>query len=182
MSRAKRLGSCLAVALAAACATNSAPGGFLVSPKEAAASPYGGWIELTVGDGRNERRVEGELLAVSGEGDSVWVLRDSAGGGGGALAVPTASVRRGKLTGYSSNAGEVVSWTLLGVLSTASNGLLLIVTAPLWIVTGTVAASGESIAPERRTPPLAWPELALFARFPQGLPPGLPLGALTPKP
>lgn len=176
MARAERLGSCLALALVAACATNSAPKGFLPSPEEATASAYGGWIELTSGEGRNERRVEGELLAVTA--DSVWVLTDS----GGALVVHTASVRKGKLTAYRSNAGKVASWTFLGVLSTASNGLLLILTAPLWIITGTVAASGESIAPERRTPPMSWPELALFARFPQGLPPGLPLGALTPKP
>lgn len=163
--------ACLASTLALACASHNAPPGFLLSPQDAQASAYGGWIELTVRGDPKERRVQGELLAVTM--DSVWVLTDKGG-----VVVPTATVVRGKLTGYLANVGAVSGWTALGVVSTISNGLILIFTAPLWIITGTVAGSAASYAPVRQAPQLPWSELAVFARFPQGMPPGLPLETL----
>jgi hypothetical protein len=68
------------------------------------------------------------------------------------------------------------------VVSTISNGYLLGITAPLWIITGIVASSNESRAPLRGVPPLVWADLAAYARFPQGLPPGIDLGEIRPKP
>jgi hypothetical protein len=163
--------ACMAGTLALACATHTAPVGFLPSVQDAEASAFGGWIELTLRGDPRERRVQGELLAVTT--DSVWVLT-----GEGGVVVPTATVLRGKLTGYLSGAGAVTGWTALGVLSTLSNGIVLIFTAPLWVITGTVAGSAASYAPVRQAPPLPWAELAVFARFPQGMPPGLPLDTL----
>ncbi len=174
IERAHRGAGLAAAILAAACATNTAPSGFLPSPRQAQSSAYGAWIELEqVGSSR--RTVEGELLAVTT--DTVWVLADS-----GAVVLPTSAVARGKLTAWSSGAGAVAGWTVLGVFSTISNGLLAGITAPLWIITGTVAGSGESYAPQRNVPPQGWAELARFARFPQGMPPGLALTALKLKP
>jgi len=159
--------------LATACATNTAPSGFLPSPREAAhTSAYGAWIELKVLGSSRERTVHGELLAVTA--DTVWVLSDSS-----VAVLPTTVVGRGKLTAWRSGTGAVTGWTVLGVVSTLSNGVLLIFTAPLWIITGTLAGSNESYAPQRDVPPLRWAELARFARFPQGIPPGLALDTLT---
>ncbi len=136
---AQRSAAVVAALLAAACASNTAPSGFLPSPQDARASAYGAWIELTLTASSRQRAVEGELLAGS---------------------------------------GAVAGWTALGVVSTISNGLLLIFTAPAWIITGTVAGSSESYAPQGNVPPLRWAELARFARFPQGMPPGLVLNTL----
>jgi hypothetical protein len=157
-----------------ACAGNSAPQGWLPPAAEAQATAYGGWIELTYRDANGERRSQGELIAVTA--DSVWVLE-----GNGGKVVPTAMVKSGKLTGYASRKGTLAAWTALGTLATLSNGVVLVGTAPMWLIGGSLATASESRAPVRESPPLSWVELAPFARFPQGMPAGIELGALHPK-
>ena len=154
-----------------ACAGNTAPAGFLVPPRLAQTEAYGGWVELLVTGGA---RVDGELIAVTA--DSVWVL------GTASVVVPVASVRQGKLTTTNAEVGNVAGATGLGVVSTISNGILLVFTMPLWIIVGTAAGSSQSYAPERRVSPLHWAELNGFARFPQGLPDGVSLASLRAKP
>ena len=164
----------LGVAVACtACASNTAPKGWLPKPIEAQAAAYGGWIELTYAESE-ERHTDGELIAVSAE--SVWVLSGSQG-----LVIPTATVKKGKLTAYAAQKNGLTAWMLLGTLSTISNGGFLIFTAPMWLIGGSLAVGGESRAPERKSPPLTWVELAPFARFPQGLPEGIALTALQEK-
>jgi hypothetical protein len=164
----------LGVAVACtACAGNTAPKGWLPKPAEAQAAAYGGWIELTYAE-PDERHTYGELIAVSAE--SVWVLSGNRG-----LVIPTATVKKGKLTAYAAQKDGLTAWMLLGTLSTISNGAFLIFTAPMWMIGGSLAVGGESRAPERKSPPLAWVELAPFARFPQGLPEGIALTALQEK-
>ncbi len=160
----------------AACASNPAPDGFLPSPTKAPENVYGGWMQVTVPAGRHDNTIAGELIAA--RADTVWILPDS----GPLVAVPTATVKKGRLARYRSDAGAVAGFTALGVVSTVSNGFLLGLTAPLWIITGTVAASSESRAPFRDVPPLGWADLAAYARFPQGLPPEIDLGEIRPKP
>lgn len=173
---ARRMLAALVLLPMLGCASNSAPSGFLPAPAESQSESYGGWIELEVAVGKKDpRRVEGELLAVTES--EVWVAGDSGG-----VAVATASVKHGHLTGYRSSEGAIAGYAVLGTLSTASNGWLLVFTAPLWIITGSVAAGSESRQPVRNTPPLKWPELAAWARFPQGMPEGVDLAALKPKP
>jgi hypothetical protein len=158
-----RLALSLAV-LGTGCASNNAPPGFLPSPSEAGTTARGGWIQVTLRDATAE--VNGELLAVSP--DSIWILTPS-----GATALATSRVTGGKLTAYLSQQDKAAVFTILGVASTLSNGWYLIFTAPLWIVTGTFATADQSRVPQHQVPPLGWPDLALFARFPQGLPPDL---------
>jgi hypothetical protein len=160
-------------AVCTACAHNTAPTGWLPKPAAAQTAAYGGWIELTHHD-TEERRTDGELIAVSAE--SLWVLSGNQG-----LVIPTAEVKSGKLTAYAAQHGPLTLWTIVGTLSTISNGAFLIFTAPMWIIGGSLAVAGESRAPQRNSPSLAWVELAPFARFPQGLPPGVELTALLPK-
>lgn len=157
----------------AACASNTAPRDWLPTPTQAQTAAYGGWIELTY-DQPEERRTDGELIAVSAE--SVWVLSGSQG-----LVIPTATVKTGKLTAYAAQKGGLTTWATLGTLATISNGGFLIFTAPMWIIGGSLAVGGESRAPERKNPPLTWVELAPFARFPQGIPQGIEVTALQPK-
>lgn len=65
--------------------------------------------------------------------------------------------------------GAVALWTGLGTVSTLSHGVALIITAPLWLVTGGVAGAqaGERHGVARGT---ELPRLGDFARFPAGLP------------
>lgn len=157
------------------CATNSAPSRFLPSPEKARTDSYGGWVELVYSHPQGLRYAAGELIAVTQ--DSAWILGDV-----DRLVVPFAAVRSGKLTGYSHGGAAVVGYTFLGMLSTVANGWFLILTAPMWLITGTVAGVAQSHLPQDRLRPLTWTRLARFARFPQGLPAGIRLEDLHPKP
>lgn len=160
----------------AGCATNTAPAHFLPAPVQSQRESYGGWIELEVAESaKRHHRVTGELLAVSAT--DVWVLGDS-----GAVVLPTAMVKTGQLTGYRAGEGAIGGYSALGTLSTISNGAFLIFTAPMWIIGGSLAAGTESRYPVRKVPPLGWPELREWARFPQGMPEGLDPRSLRPKP
>lgn len=162
--------------LVAACATNPAPEGFLPSPGEAGRDVYGGWIEVTRSVAGHEDEVAGELIAASA--DTAWILPDT---GRGAIVVATAAVTHGRLARYTSSAGAVAGFAALGTASTLSNGYILIFTAPAWIITGLVASAHESRAPLKDMPPVRWADLAAFARFPAGLPPGIDLAEIRPK-
>lgn len=172
----RRLIEALFLVPIAGCASNTAPAHFLPAPLQSQRESFGGWIELEVTDsGKRQHRVEGELLAVSAT--EVWVLGDSGG-----VVVLTGMVKAGQLTGYRSSAGAISGYSALGTLSTISNGVLLIFTAPMWIIGGSIAAGSESRQPVRKVPPLKWPQLREWARFPQGMPEGLDPGSLRPKP
>ena len=158
----------------AGCVGNSAPKGWLPKPAVAQTGAYGGWLELRY-DTLTPQRVDGELIAVSA--DSVWVLSKDQ-----ALVIPTADVMAGKLTAYAAQKGALATWATLGTLSTLSNGLFLIFTAPMWIIGGSLSVGNETRAPVRKSPPLTWGELAPFARFPQGMPEGMDLSSLKTKP
>ena len=157
----------------ASCARNSATEGWLPKPAEAQTGAYGGWIELRYNQA-TEQRADGELIAVSA--DSVWLLSQDQ-----ALVIPTTAVKKGKLTAYAAQTGALTAWAVLGTLSTISNGVVLILTAPMWIIVGPLAVASESRAPERKSPSLNWVELAPFARFPQGVPEGIDLSTLKAK-
>lgn len=171
----RRLVSLFVSALVLGCATHTAPHGFLPDPLEAGSSVYGGWIEVTFETSAGTRQVAGELISATA--DSLWVL-DASGGG---TVVATSAVRSGQLVGYDSEVGKVGTGTALGVLSTASNGLFAIFTAPAWVIVGSLAARAQSRLPIEEIP-AAWEDLASFSRFPQGLPQGVRLSGLRPKP
>ena len=166
----------LCAAAAAGCATSSAPRGFLRPPLEAQRSAYGGWIEVALArqpHARTEETLSGELIAVGD--DSIFVL-----GAAGLRAVAVPRIARARLMAYDAQYGALASWTLLGVLSTASHGVGLILSAPVWIVAGSAATAAQSHAPLRVvTRPGELPSLRPFARFPQGLPPSLGRRALS---
>lgn len=163
-----------AAAACAACASNSAPKDWLPRPVEAQTDAYGGWIELDYQDSGVKRGMDGELIAVSA--DSVWVLNRKQ-----SRVIPTSAVTAGKLTFYAAETGPLTLWSTLGTLSTISNGALLLFTAPMWLIGGSLATGAESHAAQRQGAPLTWAELAPFARFPQGMPDGIGLTTLQPK-
>lgn len=164
-----------AFAVTTACVSSTAPKGFLPTPRQAQHDAFGGWIELRFVDVGVDRTMDGELIAVSN--DSVWVL-----GSTSARSIPTTAVTEGRLTGYASGAGGVGAATVLGVLSTISNGWFLVFTTPMWVIGGSIAASRESRAPVREVGQLRWSALRPFARFPQGFPVGVQLSELRSKP
>lgn len=98
--------------------------------------------------------------------------------------MPTATIVDRKLTGYAARAGTVGAATAAGIVSTITNGVVLLLTAPAWAIVGTVATVAQASAPVMRRPAKSqdWRYLAPFARFPQGLPPEVRLDQIRPKP
>lgn len=146
------------------CAGNPVPREWRQPATVAQRSPRGGWIHidtLKASDGRSQASppVEGELIAID---QSIHVLTAA-----GLQSVPMASVRRVTLVGYGTRAGALAGWAVGGGISTLSHGAFLIFTAPMWAITGVVAARAEAGAGVLH-------EVARsFARFPQGLPSGV---------
>lgn len=158
-----------------ACTGNPAPRGWLAPAAQAQSGVYGGWIELRYEEGERERELEGELIALAD--DTLFVLSDSS-----FQALPRTLVRRARVTGYDPATGLLSAWTVGGIVGTASHGGFLIISLPVWILSGSLAANANSSAAKIEYPDGAWAALRKYARYPQGLPPGLDRKALAPKP
>lgn len=156
----------LIVACACGCAVSpSAPPDFLPKASEVPMNVKGAWIEIDpIAKSRVKVNIDGELLAV--ENSNVYVLLGDA-----VRAVPIDSIKSARISYYASESGGVAGAVFLGTMSTLSNGILLIFTAPLWIIAGTATTAGRSRDPILDMRPDGWAEAVKYARFPQGLPP-----------
>jgi len=152
------IGALWLLAMAGGCFRTTAPSSFLPTAPEAARDGYGGWIRIR---NLNDSQIEGELLAATP--DTLHVLSF-----GGWVAMPVNQMRVATLTAFKVPLGPIVTWGALGGLSTLSHGFVLILTAPAWILTSSLAGADASRAPRVQTVDPA--KLVPFARFPQGLP------------
>lgn len=164
----------LALVLACtACVANPAPAGWLSPPAQSQADPYGAWIVISTRDGPS---LSGEFLAV--ENDSVFVLLTN----GTAQGVPMHGILQARIAWYDSEWGRLALWSTLGSISTVSHGFGLILSFPVWVIGGSIAAGGQSRASLLRVDlPSQWDIVRPYARFPGGLPPNMPQ-ALPVKP
>lgn len=149
------------------CATTNAPSDWLSDPEQVASDPFGGWIDVWSREGR----VTGELIAVTE--DTMFAA------GPGLHAVALNDILSARLVIY--DASSLGGFVLLGTLSTFSNGWFLILTAPLWLIGGSIAASRRSYDPIIDYPDKPLKQFAPFARYPQGLPSGLDRGRIRMK-
>jgi hypothetical protein len=160
------------LAAVAGCYQSSAPPGWLPSPVDAQRDAFGLWISVR-GQPKTAPLAQGELIAV--DADTVHVLAD-----GRLVSLARATLCCAELTAYRMDLSELQLWSVLGMVSTASHGFVLILTAPIWILAGTSATSAASYAPRIvSTDPVI---LQPFARFPQGIPPGLDRTTIRSKP
>ena len=111
------------------------------------------------------RDSEGELLAV--EPDQLWLAT-----GKGVVAVSLQPIERVRIEIYPSDALVLTAWSLGGLLSTASHGFFLFVTAPLWLAVGTGVTISAYASNKLDVKPGEFDKLYQYARFPAGLPPG----------
>jgi hypothetical protein len=176
----------LAAVLAAACVSNPAPRGWLPPAQITAREAYGGWIVVDTaqpdrrsspGSGLPAADVAGELIAV--DSDTVFVMPLRA-----VVGIPKARVRSATLFAYDAEWGRLVAWDVLGTLFTVSNGGFALLTFPMMLITSTAATASRSRAPrvELADSPDRWAQLRLYARFPQGMPPGIDRAGLQPAP
>lgn len=173
--------ACVAACVAAAsCATNPAPRGWLPSPREVTRHPWGGWIRVEYRTAKAERSLriaEGELLAVD---DTTLHLLDPRDG---PVAIPTTWIERCRLAIHSNAADGLAVWGALGTASTLSHGWYLILTAPLlWLPVGIGVPIEESRRGLVDCRAMECQTLWRWARFPQGLPPGVSVDELLSPP
>ncbi len=163
------------------CAPTGAPSQWLPEPEATQVEAHGAWIRVEHGTGDDRVRTEGEFLAV--EEDTVFILtaQDTLGR---VVAMPKGKIEKARLGTFDPNMGGLVVWTLFGTLSTVSHGIGLILTAPVWIITGSIVTGIHSRSAIEETGDMpwdTWPELKVYARFPQGLPDNIDRASLKPR-
>ncbi|MFH1050260.1 MAG: hypothetical protein V1779_04935 [bacterium] len=173
------------------CATTKAPRGWLESPSDVDFKAWGGWVQLKVLPDKaksiedfDDNFSNYDLNVGGGEFISfqdslVYVIFKNK-----VLKIPFYRIYRAELEISSDKKGWLALWTVLGTLSTASHGFVLIFTAPAWLLFGTAATVGESNRNRFRqyTPDYDWWVRAKkFSRFPQGLPKDFDLSQLKSK-
>ena len=160
-TRVRRVGLLLALALGAACYTSSAPDDWLGNAQDMQRGAYGGWVSIMRSDGSYS---SGELIAA--QQDSIFVLNAA-----GLAGMATRDMASAKMETFRAKVTGDAFWGVAGAFSTISHGFVLILTAPLWIISSTAATASYSRAPVVKTS--QWSTLAPYARFPQGMPRGL---------
>ena len=167
----------LAVGLTAGCATHQAPRGFTPRLQDLSNFPRGAWAVATLSAlDRSGEKVAGELLTLDAR--EARLLTSS-----GVVRLPLERVARLHVETHRTREVGLALWTTAGALSTASHGGFLVLTFPMWLISGIAATAVESRAGILEHPPRPLPDLQPFARFPQGWPEGLDeaqLGALQP--
>jgi hypothetical protein len=112
--------------------------------------------------------VEGELLAVGPE--RIWVL---GGREGPVWSVPLDDTASVKLQTRQRATGWYVLWSILGLASTPSHGLLMLGSVPMWLTVGTGTVASEAASGSARVSDEMREQLSPYARFPAGPTPRL---------
>ena len=144
------------------CASTNAPRGWLASPTEMQTETYGGWLQLNI---KTQAQLVGELIAISK--DSIYIVNESF------YAIAQSDIKSARMVIYESNSVDMGGLVALGTLSTISNGFYLILTAPMWIIGGSIASGKRSFEPIVDYPKQELSHFTPYARFPQGLPKGI---------
>lgn len=155
------------------CQSVNAPKGSVPHRKGIATNAFGGWVSLSFWDSTRQI-VEGEFIAV--DNDTVYVLV-----GDKLDASKAADIRVARIILFNNDAAGYGVWTILTSLGTISNGGFMIFTLPMTLVTGILTTVAES----KRVnffeyPEHDWGALSKYARFPQGIPPGVNVDDLKP--
>ncbi len=170
---ALRVGA-IALLLLAGCAGSIAPKHWLPEATEVPQDGYGSWASVTLSIGPDEFS-EGELIAATS--DSLFIL-----GYEKLEAYGFNEVAKVHLQSYEANYSGLAAWTVVGSLSTISHGVILLISAPVWIISGTIATSSQSHVPHKTVMTGGWKQLQPYCRFPGGMPPSIDRAEIKPKP
>ncbi len=167
-------GGAIALLLMAGCAGSIAPKHWLPEAIEVPQDGYGSWASVTLSIGPGEFS-EGELIAATP--DTLFIL-----GYEKLEAYGFNEVAKVHLQSYDANYSALAVWTTIGSLSTISHGVILLISAPVWIITGTIATSSQSHAPHKTVVTGGWKQLQAHCRFPGGMPQSIDRKDIKPKP
>lgn len=159
------LASLASLACLAACA--SSPDPRPRGPEAAMHDGLGGWAVATLTD---NNVIVGELIATAPD---VYILARFRNHPPALVSRPRAAIAQLDVYPYVDGNADLESWGVVGTLSTIANGYFLVFTAPAWIATTVLGATFEGRSAHVRYPDKPWDELTKWARFPQGMPPGM---------
>ncbi len=151
------------------CASVQAPHGYLPDASNAQKNVYGGWITLEYSAGNAVETTDGEFIAF--QDSSAYVLTEFR-----LIRIPSTDIKRASLDIYSKNTLLFALWTVAGTATTATHGWYLIISAPLWLLTGipsTISESMDGRLAEEKPSISWWLSTSKFSRFPQGIPKGI---------
>jgi hypothetical protein len=139
----------------------------LPTPTELPRYPYGAFIAVRVKD----RFINGEILGV--EGNTLYVLtKDDK-----ILSIPKDKVRyynviecKFDYTGVWQAIGMLGLSGLGAVSSIFVNGWLVIISGPLWLLTGSIGGLYIVFSNPDCYPEVEWDKLIRYSRYPQGIP------------
>ena len=160
---------------ASGCAHITAPKGWLPRAEDTQIQAHGGWATVTYRRDRNVTDINGELIAVNEEGLLIMTVH-------GLKEIPREMIREFSVAAYQPSVKQIAASAVLGTLSTASHGRFALLSAPVWVVSGSGIAARESREPVVEYPKIAWEGLSKYARFPQGLTEPVDRQSLRPKP
>jgi hypothetical protein len=169
----------LACLVAAGCASTGAPGDWLPVAEDAPSDPYGAWVRVEFVKPYDDRKLMGEFLAV--DDDSLYILTGTAGTVDPVIGISLDMVRKARIAHFDPQTSRAAGWVALGSLSSLSHGIIAGVTLPIWILGGSALASTQAASALENYPDLPWASLRMYARFPQGPPPGLHELRLRPR-
>jgi hypothetical protein len=163
----------LAVSLLGGCAVFHSPRGWLPKLQQVPSEAYGCWSEVEhISDGQT-KKTSGELIAVAP--GRLFILSQT-----GVSEIRLISIKWMRLEVFES-ANMLGAWAFVGTLSTLSHGIGLVVSAPIWIISGISAAAAESRSGVIMLRGSPTEDIRKYARFPQGLPEGIDLASLKMK-
>jgi hypothetical protein len=117
----------------------------------------------------------GELMAVDTK--YIWVLQSARAartrdknGPERLLALRLDQATSVSVEVHPSDSAMIGVWTALGAISTASHGGFLVLSLPVWLVTGISSSVSASSSNDADGEPKDFNKLFHFARFPQGMP------------
>jgi hypothetical protein len=141
---------------------------YLPSHKEIEVNEYGAYVTLIFTDVKN---LSGELIAV--ESEQVFILNED---DGKCMSIPLKNIIDMKIR-YAKSPNY--SWTIpVFMLISVSHGYFGIATLPINLITTIAVTTGAYQAYKFRVKKINPEVVRKFARFPQGIPPNVSLGAI----
>jgi len=160
---------CSILLVLTACMQTPGPGGWVPTIEKAKYEVYGAWTVVNQRESRNE----GELIAA--ENSMIYLLTSE-----GLIQIPVSEITSLTIVPYKENKTAALV-SILGFVSTLSHGGWLIISAPIWLISGILNARTESASGILNRDTININELKKFARFPQGIPAGIDIQSLKPK-
>jgi hypothetical protein len=139
----------------------------LPKPTELPRYPYGAFITVRVKD----RFINGEILGL--EGNTLYVLTTD----DKILSIPKDKVRYYNVIECKDYTGV---WQAIGILTLSClgavssifvNGWFVLISGPLWLLTGTIGGLSTVLSSNPDcSPEVGWDKLIRYSRYPQGIP------------